>query len=102
MMKVNPVIKVLLLRVLLPLLIHRVLFARGLFGTKKLANNELIRQTFNRFIWARAFLHTIVNDKVNILATLFLGSNLNYNTSARHERHECNASNTSVTRVQHV
>ena len=101
-MKVNPVIKVLLLRVLLPLLIHRVLFARGLFGTKKVANNELIRQTFNRFIWARTFLHTIVNDKVNILATLFLGSNLNYNTSARHERHECNASNTSVTRVQHV
>ena len=29
------------------------------------------------------------------------GSNLIYNTSETHERHECNSSNTSETRVQH-
>ena len=32
---------------------------------------------------------------------LYTGSNLIYNTSETHERHECNSSNTSETRVQH-
>ena len=36
-----------------------------------------------------------------VVNSSFYGSSLIYKTSARHVRHECDASDTNVTRVQH-